>query len=156
MIFLGTFVGKRTQTILKKRWFDITTGNYQILMRKKYWTWLGITTYPRGRNIGPGWELPDNQEEEILDLAGNHQIPKRKKYWTWVGITQDKEILHMAVNYQIPKRKKYWTWLGITRYPRGRNAGPGLELPDTGTQEEQILLLAGNSPIGRNPGPGWE
>jgi hypothetical protein len=25
-IFLGTFVGKRKQTILKKRWFDITTG----------------------------------------------------------------------------------------------------------------------------------
>jgi hypothetical protein len=24
-IFLGTFVGKRKQTILKKRWFDITT-----------------------------------------------------------------------------------------------------------------------------------
>jgi hypothetical protein len=24
-IFLGTFVGKRKQTILKKRWFDITS-----------------------------------------------------------------------------------------------------------------------------------
>jgi hypothetical protein len=24
-IFLGTFVGKQKQTILKKRWFDITT-----------------------------------------------------------------------------------------------------------------------------------
>jgi hypothetical protein len=37
---------------------------------------------------GPGWELPDTQEEEILDLAGNYQIPKRKKYWTWLGITR--------------------------------------------------------------------
>jgi hypothetical protein len=40
-------------------------------MRKKYWTWLGITRYPRGRNTGPDWELPDTHEKEILDLAGN-------------------------------------------------------------------------------------
>ncbi len=28
LIFLGTFVGKRKQTILKKRWFDITNSNW--------------------------------------------------------------------------------------------------------------------------------
>jgi hypothetical protein len=26
--FLGTLVGKRKQTIFKKRWFDITTSEY--------------------------------------------------------------------------------------------------------------------------------
>jgi hypothetical protein len=74
-------------------------GKYQIPKRKKFWTWLGIIRYPRGRNTGTGWELPDTQEEEILVLAGNYQIPMRKKYWTWLGITQEEE---------------YWTWLEIT------------------------------------------
>jgi hypothetical protein len=29
-IYLGTFVGKRKQTILKKRWFDITSTQYSV------------------------------------------------------------------------------------------------------------------------------
>jgi hypothetical protein len=56
-IFLGTLVGKRKQTIFKKRWFDITTADpdpYQNLMDPQH-CWM--SAYLSTRTNTGLWKL---------------------------------------------------------------------------------------------------
>ncbi len=95
-----------------------------------------VTNFSRGRNTGPGCELPDTQDEEILLLAENYPRGRNTVHGWELPDTHEEEILDLAGNYLIPKTKKYCSLLRITQDSLLRI-----------TLDEEILYMAGNYQI---------
>ncbi len=62
--FLGTLVGKRKQTIFKKRWFDITTGHHD--RRRKL---AAVHCVPRRRFLAYDREHKASADPYVDELA---------------------------------------------------------------------------------------